>query len=109
MASLSVAARIPGDFRIFIDAATLKQVHTTKDTLEENHFRIFIDAATLKPHFKTPLQIAIDSDFRIFIDAATLKPSQTGKTETLINIFPHLYRCGHIEAVLGSRPIKIIM
>ena len=38
------------DFRIFIDAATLKQVGEWFPRLDSRgNFRIFIDAATLKP------------------------------------------------------------
>ena len=36
--------------------------------------------------------------FRIFIDAATLKPIPFVLVQRTNGIFPHLYRCGHIEA-----------
>ena len=37
--------------------------------------------------------------FRIFIDAATLKPGPNIQgTAPRLREFPHLYRCGHIEA-----------
>ena len=62
-------------------------------------FRIFIDAATLKPEIHASLIARMSSDFRIFIDAATLKPgSGAGSGARVSSEFPHLYRCGHIEA-----------
>ena len=85
------------NFRIFIDAATLKQQkverHGLHDVLfphlyrcghieatgmkmkmlhDPLNFRIFIDAATLK-RGGGEVGAAARSDFRIFIDAATLK------------------------------------
>ena len=36
--------------------------------------------------------------FRIFIDAATLKQVAIVESCTQKTKFPHLYRCGHIEA-----------
>ena len=61
-------------------------------------FRIFIDAATLKRSDVMRLGRDDGADFRIFIDAATLKRSCRKKYNMEIYIFPHLYRCGHIEA-----------
>ena len=60
-------------FRIFIDAATLKDgIEGSSPPACINHFRIFIDAATLKAaHQKACLEKWLN--FRIFIDAATLK------------------------------------
>ena len=46
------------------------------------------------------------ANFRIFIDAATLKPSSSFATGISPLIFPHLYRCGHIEASLGTWTIS---
>ena len=63
------------DFRIFIDAATLKQGLLSSRGKNRRNFRIFIDAATLKQ------------------DAGTWMCGH-GKE------FPHLYRCGHIEATV---------
>ena len=110
-------------FRIFIDAATLKLVVWTalsltlflfphlyrcghieayracrRATERFRDFRIFIDAATLKPRNGRGSKAHHGPHFRIFIDAATLKPvySEQGFVEWLV--FPHLYRCGHIEA-----------
>ena len=94
--------------------------------MSENHnFRIFIDAATLKPPYQA---FAVDDDdvefphlyrcghieankpvwllasismnFRIFIDAATLKQILDPHAHLPFRSFPHLYRCGHIEAVI---------
>ena len=43
------------DFRIFIDAATLKEYMQATDTAGANpNFRIFIDAATLKAPRRLP-------------------------------------------------------
>ena len=41
--------------------------------VELGNFRIFIDAATLKGYFVDVHEAVDSSDFRIFIDAATLK------------------------------------
>ena len=60
------------DFRIFIDAATLKLDMLATKVYARVDFRIFIDAATLK-HKANKLLIMATSNFRIFIDAATLK------------------------------------
>ena len=63
------------------------------------YFRIFIDAATLKLSASgNPVSCAV-SYFRIFIDAATLKPQRRPHRRPPEQAeFPHLYRCGHIEA-----------
>ena len=63
-------------------------------------FRIFIDAATLKLLRLGRKYGQKARDFRIFIDAATLKHRERLQRQYLANIFPHLYRCGHIEAAL---------
>ena len=60
-------------------------------------FRIFIDAATLKLASSALFRATL-SHFRIFIDAATLKQSEYIKHFLPVIEFPHLYRCGHIEA-----------
>ena len=62
-------------------------------------FRIFIDAATLKVrwHFRTVPRVP---NFRIFIDAATLKGHPRAFGGFPRPRFPHLYRCGHIEGTL---------
>ena len=111
-----------GDFRIFIDAATLKleashfrrprhilfphlyrcghieaEASPHSEASHSGDFRIFIDAATLKvPPFNIDI-ISSYSYFRIFIDAATLKVSSGPSASLAIGAFPHLYRCGHIE------------
>ena len=36
-------------------------------------------------------------NFRIFIDAATLKANCISRVIDWPKLFPHLYRCGHIE------------
>ena len=41
-------------------------------------------------------------NFRIFIDAATLKQASMRKYGKALIKFPHLYRCGHIEAQDGA-------
>ena len=67
-------------------------------------FRIFIDAATLKgPNVGGA--VVCGMDFRIFIDAATLKdnPPTLGRPDN--PPFPHLYRCGHIEGEKGLLPV----
>ena len=110
------------DFRIFIDAATLKDaffcqrclsrasrfphlyrcghIEGTTATLADGamlcNFRIFIDAATLKEKTRQT-SIWRVYDFRIFIDAATLKGAQIREIDDGVARFPHLYRCGHIE------------
>ena len=61
-------------------------------------FRIFIDAATLKRSDVMRLGRDDGADFRIFIDAATLKHLISRPSVSCRNLFPHLYRCGHIEA-----------
>ena len=86
------------DFRIFIDAATLKQtfdvflrsiatefphlyrcghIEGSRPYRQQPrrcaHFRIFIDAATLKMINGGAGRSIKPGDFRIFIDAATLK------------------------------------
>ena len=87
------------NFRIFIDAATLKQSFAGRPLLRLRiHFRIFIDAATLKPGSKTTRFTTSELYFRIFIDAATLKLSSRPRSTIPRQEFPHLYRCGHIEA-----------
>ena len=85
-------------FRIFIDAATLKQFGSESDDGIESYFRIFIDAATLKHGDVQHANARGRADFRIFIDAATLKHAFFGKRCLASARFPHLYRCGHIEA-----------
>ena len=65
---------LPTDFRIFIDAATLKLANAKLTQQERLDFRIFIDAATLKLAKTSISSYAHSTDFRIFIDAATLKP-----------------------------------
>ena len=62
----------PPNFRIFIDAATLKVAPDVRHVEAVRHFRIFIDAATLKVHHVARSSES-DLHFRIFIDAATLK------------------------------------
>ena len=64
-----------------------------------DNFRIFIDAATLKLISSVKAVTLIQTNFRIFIDAATLKQDtfRYSKSRTTL-LFPHLYRCGHIEA-----------
>ena len=63
------------------------------------NFRIFIDAATLKLESYDPAPFVAPVYFRIFIDAATLKPeSDHIDKQAFVVRFPHLYRCGHIEA-----------
>ena len=42
-------------------------------------------------------------NFRIFIDAATLKPFVAQLAMNATKAFPHLYRCGHIEALVVWR------
>ena len=85
-------------FRIFIDAATLKGKHARVREGRMIYFRIFIDAATLKHSTSGELGRSSKRDFRIFIDAATLKQPWVVRTASEAPIFPHLYRCGHIEA-----------
>ena len=41
-------------------------------------------------------------DFRIFIDAATLKQMRDAGLKIAFHVFPHLYRCGHIEALMAA-------
>ena len=60
-------------------------------------FRIFIDAATLKDELFNRYILAASMDFRIFIDAATLKGEKFTSCDSRYRLFPHLYRCGHIE------------
>ena len=62
-----------------------------------SHFRIFIDAATLKDVVRPVIPPHRDIDFRIFIDAATLKGDRRQVFAMRCLEFPHLYRCGHIE------------
>ena len=70
------------DFRIFIDAATLKHAAAgRKSAVSARDFRIFIDAATLKLIPRNPIQRRC-RNFRIFIDAATLKPGISECTRT---------------------------
>ena len=64
-------------------------------------FRIFIDAATLKVIYD-PIATRQEKDFRIFIDAATLKVASCTCEDTRARQFPHLYRCGHIEGHYGD-------
>ena len=45
----------------------------------------------------------VEKYFRIFIDAATLKQVGARNAAAVLALFPHLYRCGHIEAVRPSR------
>ena len=61
------------------------------------NFRIFIDAATLK-HSPPSSRSSDMPNFRIFIDAATLKQFKHRRRFACGKAFPHLYRCGHIEA-----------
>ena len=61
------------------------------------YFRIFIDAATLKEIDPGASRMDPLPDFRIFIDAATLKDMSSVIPHTELVEFPHLYRCGHIE------------
>ena len=85
------------DFRIFIDAATLKRRDYGAGFFREHDFRIFIDAATLKLALCC-VSVARQANFRIFIDAATLKLVAAILADSIFIAFPHLYRCGHIEA-----------
>ena len=66
------------NFRIFIDAATLKPRSATAYPQAGSDFRIFIDAATLKRVSLWPRGACAPSYFRIFIDAATLKLALLG-------------------------------
>ena len=68
-----------------------------------SHFRIFIDAATLKVQ-KFDSSYSASRDFRIFIDAATLKVHDVIARIPTVHKFPHLYRCGHIEAQWSDLP-----
>ena len=73
------------------------------------NFRIFIDAATLKRNLRrrVPLRAL---NFRIFIDAATLKQTTEDRADDLQDAeFPHLYRCGHIEALNGLAARQYIL
>ena len=63
----------------------------------DSDFRIFIDAATLKADARIAQNNALKPDFRIFIDAATLKDVALRTIEKALSKFPHLYICGHIE------------
>ena len=64
---------------------------------KSNDFRIFIDAATLKESTALQSSLSMALNFRIFIDAATLKENMGAEFAQALEEFPHLYRCGHIE------------
>ena len=71
------------DFRIFIDAATLKVELQCRGRRIGEDFRIFIDAATLKVSVLQQSISFVCSYFRIFIDAATLKDGDFRAQDTL--------------------------
>ena len=72
------------------------------DYAQQGHrnFRIFIDAATLKEKLARLASGNSCRNFRIFIDAATLKAIRVHPASVFEATFPHLYRCGHIEGPL---------
>ena len=97
MLATKVYARV--DFRIFIDAATLKHKANKLLIIGDVKFPHLYRCGHIEAVANRTGDGGEASYFRIFIDAATLKhPRRQEAAHIRATEFPHLYRCGHIEA-----------
>ena len=90
-------------FRTFRGAVPLKLICLVLLAYLLNYFRTFRGAVPLKP-FMTSLPSANrQTDFRTFRGAVPLKQWDGGLVDFMLAQFPHLPRCGPIEAEESSR------